>query len=70
MQTKLEEQINLKLNNIEEEIKTLHKTILFGTSKMKKPVSFRGIAKTNLTEDQLDEAIDEAKKSLFPHKEF
>ena len=70
MQTKLEEQINLKLNSIEEEIKTLHKTILFGNVKMKKPVSFRGIAKTNLTEDQLDEAIDEAKKSLFPHKEF
>ena len=70
METKLEEQINSKLNIIEKEIRTLHKTLLFGTSKMKKPVSFRGIAKTNLSEDELDIAIDEAKSSLFPHKEM
>lgn len=71
MQTKIEKQINSKLEKIEKRIKSLQGIVLFGTaSKLKKPVSFRGIAKTSLSENQLDKAIQEAKDSLFPHKKF
>jgi len=70
MQTKTEKQINAKLEKIENRIKSLQEVILFGaSSNLKKPVSFRGIAKTSLSFNQLDEAIQESKKSLF-HKEI
>lgn len=71
MQTKTEKQINAKLEKIENRIKALQEVMLFGiSSKLKKPVSFRGIAKTSLSDNQLDKAIQESKRSLFHHKEF
>lgn len=61
MEYKFEE----KLDNIENEIKLLKAIVLSGYgNKIKKPVSFRGIAKTNLSDEDLDKAIDESKKSL------
>ena len=54
-----------KLDAIENEIKNLKAIILssYG-NKIKKPVSFRGVANTNLSDAKLDEAIEEAEKSL------
>lgn len=54
-----------KLDSIENEIKLLKAMVLssYG-NKLKKPVSFRGIAKTNLSDEDLDKAIESAKKSL------
>ena len=71
MQNKIEKQISAKLEKIENRIKSLQEVMLFGaSSNLKKPVSFRGIAKTSLSFSQLDEAIQESKRSLFPHKEI
>jgi len=36
-------------------------------SKKQKPVSFSGMAKTKLSDKELDEEIRKAKKSLFKH---
>jgi hypothetical protein len=62
---KIEYKFEKKLDSIENEIKNLKAIILssYG-NKIKKPVSFRGIAKTELSDIQLDKAIEEAKKSL------
>ncbi len=70
----MEEQLLYKkLSSIENEI-TVLKSIILSRYKHKprdgKVVSFRGIAKSSLSERELDEAIDEAKHSLFPHKRF
>jgi len=62
-----------KLSNIENEIMVL-KSIVLSKYKHKpraeRAVSFRGIAKTSLSEKELDEAIEMARESLFPHKRF
>lgn len=55
-----------KLDNIESEISSIKTLILSNYNyKMKKPVSFRGIAKTKLSEKELDKSIEESEKSLF-----
>ena len=36
----------------------------------KKPVSFRGLAKTKLNEKDLDKFVEKSKKSLFHHEEL
>lgn len=55
-----------KLDSIENEIKLLKAIVLSSyENKIKKPVSFRGIAKTNLSEEELDKAIEESKRYLF-----
>ena len=62
----MEYKLEKKLDTIENELKLLKTLILssYGNS-IKKPVSFRGIAKTNLNDKELDKAIGESKKSLF-----
>ena len=62
----MEYKLEKKLDTIENELKLLKTLILssYGNS-IKKPVSFRGIAKTNLNDKELDKAIEESKKSLF-----
>lgn len=61
----MEYKFEKKLDDIENEIKLLKAIVIssYG-SKIKKPISFRGIARTKLSDEALDEAIDEAKKSL------
>ena len=70
----MEEQLLYKkLSSIENEIMVL-KSIVLSRYKHKlgdeRVVSFRGIAKSSLSERELDEAIEESKQSLFPHKRF
>ena len=61
----MEYKLTKKLEEIEKELKTLKTLILTGYGyKIKKPVSFRGIATTKLSEEELDMAIEEAQKSL------
>lgn len=66
-----EELLYRKLNDIENDLAVL-KSIVLSKYKNKlrnrKAVSFRGIAKSSLSEKELDEAIEESKQSLFPHK--
>ena len=62
----MEYQLSKKLNNIENELDNLKTLILsISTYKIRKPVSFRGMAKTKLNEQELDEAIEEAQGSMF-----
>ena len=61
----MEYKLTKKLDTIENELKLLKTLILSSYGyKIKKPVSFRGIAKTNLSEEELDKSIERAKKSL------
>ena len=55
-----------KIDNMENDIKLLKKIVLssYGYT-MKKPVSFRGIAKTKLSDEELDQAIEESQRSLL-----
>ena len=60
-----------RLDHIENEIKSLKSMVLFRASyKPKKPVSFRGLARTKLSEKELDEFIEKSKKSLFHNEEL
>lgn len=66
-----EELLYRKLNDIENNLMILKSIVLSkykNKLRDKKAVSFRGIAKSSLTEKELDEAIEESKHSLFPHK--
>ena len=56
----MEYKLEKKLDTIENELKLLKTLILssYGNS-IKKLVSFRGIAKTNLNDKELDKAIEE-----------
>ena len=53
-----------RLDAIENEIKNL-KLLILRYQKPKKLVSLRGIGKLLVSEKELDESIEEAKKSLF-----
>lgn len=55
-----------RLEEMEKEIKKM-KEMLKNGNKKQKPVSFRGMAKTKLSDKELDEEIRKAKKSLFKH---
>ena len=60
-----------KLDNIENEIKLLKSIVLSGYgNEIKKPVSFRGLAKTKFTTKDVDKAIEKSRKSLFHHEEI
>jgi len=54
-----------RLENVEKELRELK--ILVSGKNGRKTVSFRGIAKTNLTNEELDKEIHNAKTSLFKH---
>lgn len=54
--------VEKKIEHLEMEIKELKKLV---KSNKKKHISFSGMAKTKLSEKQLDEEIRKAKKSLF-----
>ncbi|MFH1049169.1 MAG: hypothetical protein V1732_05910 [Patescibacteria group bacterium] len=62
----MQNQICPELSRIEREIKSLKFLIVQSSHFMPKQlVSLRGMGKLLVTEKQLDEAIEEAKKSLF-----
>ncbi len=56
--------IEKRLEEMEKEIKKMKEMLKNGK---KKPVSFSGMAKTKLSDKELDEEIRKAKKSLFKH---
>lgn len=65
MEAQLEKQIYTKLNKLENEIEDLK--LLVGakeSTKQKKLVSLKGMAKLLVSEKELDKAIEEAQKSL------
>ncbi len=65
MEAQLEKQIYTKLNKLENEIEGLK--LLVGakeSTKQKKLVSLKGMAKLLVSEKELDKAIEEAQKSL------
>ena len=53
-----------RIENLEKEIKEIKKLVKTGK---KKPVSFRGLAKTKLDSKQLDNEIKKSQKSVFFH---
>ncbi len=60
-------QIEEKLKKIEKELQAL-KMLMISVSEIpveKKPVSLRGMCKIIVSEEELDESIKTAKKSLF-----
>jgi len=59
--------VEKKIEHLEMEIKELKRMV---KKSKKKPVSFSGMAKTKLSEKQLDEEIKKAKKSLFGSGDF
>lgn len=63
MEAQLEKQIYTKLNKLENEIDDL-KLLVGASTKQKKLVSLKGMAKLLVSEKELDEAIEEAQKSL------
>ncbi len=54
-----------KLNRIENEIMNLKALLMRSYQVPKHQVSFRGIGKAQVCEEELDKSINEAKKSLF-----
>jgi hypothetical protein len=56
-----------KLEELEREVKTLRGLVLFerDTILEKKLVSLRGMGKLKVSEEELEEAMEEAKESLF-----
>jgi len=62
MANNFEELINAKINQIENELNILKNMIL---SKKNKPASLRGMAKLLVSEQNIDESIEDAKNSLF-----
>ncbi|ODS36020.1 hypothetical protein BEH94_01795 [Candidatus Altiarchaeales archaeon WOR_SM1_SCG] len=58
-------EIYLKLNRIENELMGLKVLLMKSYSVPKHHVSFRGIGKAIVSEEELDKSINEAKKSLF-----
>ena len=65
METKLENQIYSKLNNIENEIEELKILVTSKEISKKKLMSLKGMAKLLVSEKELDKSIEDAKKSLF-----
>lgn len=66
MKETIENQIYAKLNNIENEIENLKiLTVSKSLKKPKKIVSIKGLAKSLVSEKELDKAIEKAKKSLL-----
>ena len=63
MQKEAETQIYEKLSKIEREIELMKR--LVQTPKTKKIVSLRGMARLLVSDEELEKAIGEAKKSLF-----
>lgn len=63
------EALTKKVNQLEAEIEGI-KMVLFHSHVVKPAlVSFRGMATTKLSEEELDKSIEDAKKSLFSHSE-
>jgi len=61
----MEYKLEKKLEFIENELKILKNLIISNTNfPIKNPVSFRGMARTNLSGTKLDKAIGKAKKSI------
>jgi len=60
-------QMEEKLEKIEKELQNLKALIIFGKDTLveKKPVSLRGICRVLVSEDELEKAIEDAKKSIF-----
>jgi len=56
-----------KLEELEKEVKNLRDLVLFERDALleKKLVSLRGMGKLTVSKEKLDEALEEAKKSLF-----
>lgn len=60
----MEQDIYPELKKIENEIKII-KVMIMESKLPKKNVSFRGMAKLKVSEEELEKSIMEAKKSLF-----
>jgi len=60
-------QVEEKLEKIEKELQSLKALVIFGRDTLveKKPVSLRGICRILVSEEELEEAIEAAKKSIF-----
>jgi len=59
-------QIEERLEKIEKELQYLRMLVMAGASDfVKKPISLRGMCKILVSEDELDEAIETARKSVF-----
>ena len=56
-----------KLEKIEKELQNLKAIVMFGRDSIveRKPVSLRGICRITVPEEELEKAIEEAKKSVF-----
>jgi len=60
-------QVEEKLEKIEKELQNLKALVIFGRDTLveKKPVSLRGICRILVSDDELEKAVEEAKKSVF-----
>ena len=60
-------QISIKIKELKKEIQSLKDIILFGKDELieKRLVSLRGMGRLLVSESELNEAIERAKKSVF-----
>lgn len=65
----MQQELQKKIESIENEVKLIKTLIKIKGYSVKKPVSLRGIAKTKLNANKLDTEIEKSKKSLFSHEE-
>jgi len=66
----MRQEMQKKLENIENDIKLIKTMIKIKDYKIKKAVSLRGIAKTTMSSTQLDCEIEKSKKSISSHEEM
>ena len=60
-------QISIEINELKKEIQSLKDIVLFGKDDLieKRLVSLRGMGRLSVSESELNEAIEKAKKSVF-----